>query len=287
MKRSGSSPPNSLSSNRPANCVNTSASSLLSPATRSWNTKGISITRSGAGRTERQVEQDLEPLAGEPGRQRLEQRARQHEEAAHGIGEPHRQEELRQSDAAIRQHMAPATGEAGVVGARHVPAADGDVVLAAPQCRQHVGQLRLVVLEVAVDHRHVLRRGGQRALDHRRGQAAAADAADAADAPIGLGNAADLGGGAVRAVVVDVHHLPGDAVQRGVQPGDQRRDIGTLIVTGDDDSQHRRAASDAAGVDLRGERNRTCPALCHEVVATAEPPPDGGWCGSSATSARG
>ena len=112
MKRSGSSPPNTLSSSRPANCASTSASSLLSPATRSWNTQGISITRSGAGELSARSSRILNPWPVRLGASCLEQRARQHEEAAHRIGEPHRQEELRQPDAAIRQHVAPAAGQA-------------------------------------------------------------------------------------------------------------------------------------------------------------------------------
>ena len=42
------------------------------------------------------------------------------------------------------------------VAASDVTAADGEVVLAAREGRQHVRQLRLVVLQVAVDHRHEL-----------------------------------------------------------------------------------------------------------------------------------
>ena len=44
-------------------------------------------------------------------------------------------------------------------------------------------------------------------------------------------------GGAVRAVVIDVDRLPGDAGQRRLQLGDHRRDIGALVEGRDDDAQ--------------------------------------------------
>ena len=120
-----------------------------------------------SGRAECQVEQDLEALTGEVAGQLLEQGARQHEEAAHRVGEPYRQECLRQADPAVRQQMAPAAGESGIVAALDVAAADGEVIFAGLQRRQHVGQAGLVVLQVAVHHGHELCRGRQAALDHR------------------------------------------------------------------------------------------------------------------------
>ena len=133
MKRSGSSPPNTLSSSSPPNCASTSTSSLLSPATRSRNRQGISITRSGAGALSARSSRILNPCPVSRGASVLEQRARQHEEAAHRIGEPHRQEALRQPDAAVRQRVAPAAGEPGAVAALDVAAADREVGRAAAQ----------------------------------------------------------------------------------------------------------------------------------------------------------
>src|SRR5690242_10828542 len=84
-----------------------------------------------------------------------------------------------------------------------------------------------------------------------------------------LGDAADLGRCAVGTVVVDIHHLPGDAVQRGVQPGDQRRDVGALIVAGHHHGQRRSAARDG-GEDRKSTRlNSSHMSISYAVFCTA------------------
>ena len=78
---------------------------------------------------------------------------------------------------------------------------------------EQVGEDRFVMLEVGVDHRDDRAGRGERAFDHRRRQAAAADAADEADAAVGLGEARDEFGGAVARSVVDEHRFPFDPGQ--------------------------------------------------------------------------
>ena len=123
----------------------------------------------------------LKPCPVSAGRQLLEQRARQHEEAAHRIGQLHRQEP---SAPAMPRRRTACAASALASPAASPPAtwrlATARSYRAAAQRRQHHRQPRLVVLQVAVHHRDEQRRGRQRALDHRRGQAAPPDPADAA-----------------------------------------------------------------------------------------------------------
>ena len=118
-------------------------------------------------------------------REFLEQRARQHEEAAHRIAQMHG-----------RGSAAPARTAAGVRDlvspdrltrqpALSPPATwrlrDDKVVAAGAQRRQHEGQAGLVVLQIAVDHREYRRRKRTSAPSmHRGGEATPADPADAA-----------------------------------------------------------------------------------------------------------
>jgi hypothetical protein len=86
-------------------------------------------------------------------------------------------------------------------------------------------------------------------FNDRRRQAAATDPADAANARVRLGNAADLGRCPVRAVVVHINHFPGDATERGIEPGDQPGDIRSLTITWYDHRQARGAASKDRNID--------------------------------------
>ena len=95
-----------------------------------------------------------------------------------------------------------------------IAAADHEFRLAALQQRQHLRQLRLVVLQIGVDHRRIGRAGGQNALDAGAGQAAPPDPADAADAWILPRQAAHHFPGAVRRIVVDEHDFPGMSLER-------------------------------------------------------------------------
>ena len=85
------------------------------------------------GAAQHEVQQDLEALAVQVAREVLEQRARQHEEAAHRVRQADRQEGLRQPDPAIGQHMPAAARQAGAVAALDVAAGDGEVVIAGLQ----------------------------------------------------------------------------------------------------------------------------------------------------------
>ena len=123
----------------------------------------------------------LKPWPVRPACQLLEQRARQHEEAAHRVGQPHRQERLRQPDATVRQRVA-RSGRPGPRCRRPRHARLPTARSQRPTCRRaSIAGSRLSsccrspsITATIVGGRR------QRALDHRRGQAAAADAADAA-----------------------------------------------------------------------------------------------------------
>ncbi len=68
--------------------------------------------------------------------------------------------------------------------------------------------------------------------------------ADESQGREGRGERRDLGGGAVGAAIIDVDDLVGgDAIQRGADLGDQRRDVLGFVLDGDDDREvHERAA---------------------------------------------
>ena len=220
--------------------------SLLCPRP-SRETSADLAHRQAARRGEQDVEQDLEALAGHVRRHRLEQRPAQHEIAAHRIGQLRAQHPAGQGDAGVGQSEPPPVRKPRSVASRGKAAGDHDVGAGLLQQRQHLRQPGLVVLQVAVDDGDDVGRGGHRPLDHRRGQAAAADAAQAAYARIGGGDGAQRVGGAVRAVIVHEHRFPGDAVQRRMQLGHKRRHVHPLVVAWHDHAQCRSAAHQAAG----------------------------------------
>ena len=162
----------------------------------------------------------LKPFAVSRGARSSNSGPPQHEEAAHRVGKPDRHDALGEPNAELGQRVAPAGRQAGGIAALDVTAAHREIERAGraapPACRQP----GLVVLQVAVHHGDKFGRGGQRALDHRRGKAPPAHATDAADARIGRGDPARLRRRAVGAVVVDEHDLPGDARRAQPQAGD-------------------------------------------------------------------
>ena len=103
------------------------------------------------------------------------------------------------------------------------------------------------MLQVGVDYRDDRRGRGQRAFDHRRRQAAAADAADHADAAVGLGDAGQQLGRAVGRAVVDENRLPLDPGQRDAELFEQRLDIAGLVERRNNDAQLQRRL---AGLDV-------------------------------------
>ena len=110
-------------------------------------------------RAQCEIKQYLEALPGQVSGETLEYRSRQHEEAAHRVAKAYWQEILRQPNATLREHVAPACREPGIAAARAVSTANRQVVLAALKRSQHVGQLGFVVLQVSIDNRDELRRG--------------------------------------------------------------------------------------------------------------------------------
>ncbi len=115
------------------------------------------MTHSGAGALSARSSNILKPCPVRfPARSH---RSRQHEEAAHRVAKAYWQEILRQPNATLREHVAPACREPGIAAARAVSTANRQVVLAALKRSQHVGQLGFVVLQVSIDNRDELRRG--------------------------------------------------------------------------------------------------------------------------------
>ncbi len=124
-----------------------------------------------------------------------------------------------------------------------IAAADHEIGLAAREQQQHLRQLRLVMLEVGVDHGGIGRARGEDALDAGAGQAAPSDAADTAHPAVLLRQLAHHVPGAVGRIVVDEHDLPGSRCPaRRLQPPVQHRDVVALV-----DRWERRPVSSAAG----------------------------------------
>src|SRR5260370_509446 len=116
-----------------------------------------------------------------------------------------------------------------------IAAADHEIGLASLQQRQHLWQLRLVMLQVGIDDSGAGRARGQDALDAGAGQAAAADPPDTADAGILPRQAPHQVPGAVGGIVIDEDDFKGDACERRLQPPKQRDDVVALVEGGDDD----------------------------------------------------
>ena len=106
-----------------------------------------------ARRREHEIDQDLEALRREARGEPLEERARQGEEPAHRVGEPHRQHRLRHPRAEIGDAVPPRRGEPFRIAPGEMAASHHEIGLPVAQDAQHLGQPGLVVLEVPVDHR--------------------------------------------------------------------------------------------------------------------------------------
>ena len=131
--------------------------------------------------------------------------------------------------------------EAFGAAAFDIAAAGHEIGVAALQQGQHLGQLRLVMLQVGIDHRGIGRARGQNALDAGAGQPAPSDPANAADPADPAAPAPAPRPGAVRGIVIDENDLPGDAGKRRLQPAKQRGDVVPLVEGRDDDRKLRRS----------------------------------------------
>lgn len=174
------------------------------------------------------VEQDLEALGREFGRQLLEAIAANHEEAAHGIGDLDLQRPPGDLGCKLTGPC-PLLVETVGATALDIAAADHEFRLAAPQQRDHLRQLGFVMLQIGVDHSRIGAARGQDALDARTRQSAAPDPADAADAGILPRQPAHHFPGPVGGIVIDKDHFPGNAGQCRLQPPVQYGDVVALV----------------------------------------------------------
>ena len=184
------------------------------------------------------VEQDLEALRRKRRRELLKAVAADHEKAAHGIGDLDAQHALchfRRKGAGAGPVLIETIGAAAL----DIAAADHELGGAALQQRQHLWQLRLVMLKVGIHHRGIGRAGGEDALDAGARQAAPADPADAADPAVLPRKLPHDLPGTVGGVVVDIDDFPSDAFERRLQLAEQLGDVVALLVSGDDNGQHR------------------------------------------------
>ena len=188
------------------------------------------------GRNEK-VQQDLEAGRRQAWRYFLEERPRQHEEAAHGIGDGFGQHGTGKRAAEVGHGAADRRQAPGGVAPLRVAASDHDVRGPVQQQGDHPGKERLVVLQVAVDHGDEVGRGGERAFDASGGEAATADATDAAHARVGRRDPPGDGGGSIGAVVVHEHDFPGDARERPVQPIHHDRNVAGFVEAGHHDGE--------------------------------------------------
>ena len=184
------------------------------------------------------IEQDLEALRGELRRQLFEAIAADHEEAAHGIGDLDAQHALCHLGGELTGAGALLVETVGAA-ALDIAAADHEIGPAGLEQPQHFRQLRLVMLQVGVDHCGARRAGRENPLDAGAGQAAPPDPPDAANAGILPRQAAHHVPGAVGGIVVDENDFPGHAGKRSLQPVEQRGDVVALVEGGDDDRKLR------------------------------------------------
>jgi hypothetical protein len=204
--------------------------------------------RPGAGGE--QVDQDLEAERRELAHGIHERCAGHHEVSAHRIAEFRRHEPPGQARGQTADPRPSGIPAAEAPPAR-MAAADNDVESLLFQAREHFRQNRLVVLQVGVHHRHVRCAGGENALDACGRQAAPADPLHAAHPRIARGERPNGLARGVAGVVVDEHHLPGDAGQRLFERAHQFRHVFALVERGHNDGEFACDGRDPA-LDGRG-----------------------------------
>jgi hypothetical protein len=199
---------------------------LLSPCSRSRNCSGSSAKANGRGD---EAKRSKPHRAGE-------RRPLDHKEPAHRVAQLglHHQPAQPCRKAADRDPRFVPLADPAL---RHVTAGDHDIEAIGFYFVEHTRQQSLVVLEVAVHHRKVRRGGRQHAFDASRAEPAPADALNAAYVALRQRQLADRVGGAVRRIIVDEDHFPGDARKDAVQPLDDQRNIVSLVQRRDDDSE--------------------------------------------------
>ena len=189
--------------------------------------------RAHPGRGHDHVDKDLETIAAQLWR-RLERRLAAHqEEPAHRIadrlarnhaGKPIGQVAARQPGLAQPVAGRPTIGKARPhhqIGAGH-------------GLLQHGGQHGLVMLQIAIDDRHIGSRGHRHALDAGRCQAPAAEAAQAADIAVDPAELIDHVGRTIGAVIVHHDHFPGRIAQGQGHLFIEQLDIVALVIAGHD-----------------------------------------------------
>ncbi len=149
----------------------------------------------------------------------------------------------------------PAEGPARLAEGRGIAAldiacADDEVGLARFELRQHLGQQRFVMLQIAIHHGHERRAGRENALDAGPGQAPARDTPEAAYPSVRGAQRLGGGGGAVRRIVVDDDDFPLCVGQGAGDPLHQLGDIAGLVEGRDDDGQFRRGTEIGSGLGL-------------------------------------
>lgn len=112
------------------------------------------------------------------------------------------------------------------------------------------------MLHIAVHHDDQRRCAGQYALNHGRGQTAAAHPLQDADMALALRDAADERAGAVGAIVIDKDHLPRPALQHMGEALDQPFDIGGFVERWHDDRHIKRRGAEGKGGIRCGEQHR-------------------------------
>jgi len=91
------------------------------------------------------------------------------------------------------------------------------------------------MLQVGIHHRDVGCGGRQDALDACSGEAAPPEALHDSHASVGARHRPHGVCGTVRRVIVHEHDLPDDAIERGVQASDERRNVVALLEGRHDD----------------------------------------------------
>jgi hypothetical protein len=176
-----------------------------------------------------EVEQHLEAFGGQARGGLFPDGAAGHEIAADGVGDGILEHQAAHPGRQAATLLAGAA-EAGRQALRlQVAAGDHEVGAVLAQELQHGRQQGLIVLQVGVDDGDEGRGAGQGALQHRAGEASAADAAQALHPAVLPRQGLDLLRRAVRGVVIDEDHLPGDGLERRIELGHQGPDVGEFV----------------------------------------------------------